>query len=168
MRYLHYDVFTDRKFEGNQLAVFHDARGLSKEQMQAITKEMNFSECTFIFPSEAPGTDVRMRIFTPSLKRKRRSSTMMPPSGRDVASVTSKPPIRFRVMLPGAGPPMSQPCRLPAPLAVPSANATSVPFNRPALMTVNASIPRLPPKPLVPPGRGTVPEGGPNRSALKG
>ena len=65
MRYLHYDVFTDRKFEGNQLAVFHDARGLSSEQMQAITKEMNFSECTFILPAEAAGTDVRMRIFTP-------------------------------------------------------------------------------------------------------
>ena len=65
MRYLHYDVFTDRKFEGNQLAVFHDARGLSSEQMQAITKEMNFSECTYILPAEAPGTDVRMRIFTP-------------------------------------------------------------------------------------------------------
>jgi trans-2,3-dihydro-3-hydroxyanthranilate isomerase len=65
MKYLHYDVFTDRRFEGNQLAVFHDARGLSSEQMQAITKEMNFSECTFILPPEAPGTDVRMRIFTP-------------------------------------------------------------------------------------------------------
>jgi trans-2,3-dihydro-3-hydroxyanthranilate isomerase len=65
MRYLHYDVFTDRKFEGNQLGVFYDARGLSKEQMQAITKEMNFSECTFILPAETPGTDVRMRIFTP-------------------------------------------------------------------------------------------------------
>ena len=65
MRYLHYDVFTDRKFEGNQLAVFHDARGLSAEQMQAITKEMNFSECTYILPAEVPGTDVRMRIFTP-------------------------------------------------------------------------------------------------------
>lgn len=65
MRYLHYDVFTDRKFEGNQLAVFHDARDLSAAQMQTITKEMNFSECTFILPSEAAGTDVRMRIFTP-------------------------------------------------------------------------------------------------------
>ena len=65
MRYLHYDVFTDRKFEGNQLAVFHDARGLTTEQMQAITKEMNFSECTFVLPAESPGTDVRMRIFTP-------------------------------------------------------------------------------------------------------
>lgn len=65
MRYLHYDVFTDRKFEGNQLAVFTDARGLSSQQMQIITKEMNFSESTFILPAETPDTDVRMRIFTP-------------------------------------------------------------------------------------------------------
>ena len=65
MRYLHYDVFTDRLFEGNQLAVFHDARGLSSEQMHALTREMNFSESTFVLPAEAPGTDIRMRIFTP-------------------------------------------------------------------------------------------------------
>ncbi len=65
MRYLHYDVFTDTLFEGNQLAVFIDARGLSGTQMQTITKEMNFSECTYILPAEAAGTDVRMRIFTP-------------------------------------------------------------------------------------------------------
>jgi trans-2,3-dihydro-3-hydroxyanthranilate isomerase len=64
-RYLHYDVFTDVPFEGNQLAVFPEPAGLSTEQMQTITREMNFSECTFIFPPETPGTDVRMRIFTP-------------------------------------------------------------------------------------------------------
>jgi trans-2,3-dihydro-3-hydroxyanthranilate isomerase len=65
MKYLHYDVFTDKKFEGNQLAVFHDARGLTGEQMQTIAKEMNFSESTFVLPAEAAGTDARMRIFTP-------------------------------------------------------------------------------------------------------
>jgi len=65
MRYLHYDVFTDRMFEGNQLAVFPDASGLTSAQMQTITREMNFSECTFLLPPETPGTDVRMRIFTP-------------------------------------------------------------------------------------------------------
>ena len=65
MRYLHYDVFTDTPFEGNQLAVFPDARGLSAQQMQTLAREMNFSESTFIFPAEAPGTDIRMRIFTP-------------------------------------------------------------------------------------------------------
>src|SRR5829696_5428024 len=64
-RYLHYDVFTDAPFEGNQLAVFPEPAGLSIEQMQTITREMNFSECTFIFPPEAAGTNVRMRIFTP-------------------------------------------------------------------------------------------------------
>jgi len=91
MRYLHYDVFTDRKFEGNQLAVFHDARGLSSAQMQAITKEMNFSECTFVLPAEAGGTgssaeaqgakvDVRMRIFTPG--------TELPMAGHPVIGST--------------------------------------------------------------------------------
>jgi trans-2,3-dihydro-3-hydroxyanthranilate isomerase len=64
-RYLHYDVFTDVPFEGNQLAVFPEPAGLSTDEMQTITREMNFSECTFIFPSESPGTDLRMRIFTP-------------------------------------------------------------------------------------------------------
>ena len=65
MRYLHYDVFTDTPFEGNQLAVFTDARGLSPQQMQKLAREMNFSESTFILPAEAAGTDIRMRIFTP-------------------------------------------------------------------------------------------------------
>src|SRR5260221_12154389 len=64
-RYLHYDVFTDHLFGGNQLAVLLDARGLSSETMQAIAKEMNFSETTFVLPPEKQGTDIRMRIFTP-------------------------------------------------------------------------------------------------------
>jgi trans-2,3-dihydro-3-hydroxyanthranilate isomerase len=64
-RYLHLDVFTREKFGGNQLAVFVDARGLSTEVMQAATREMNFSESTFILPAERPDTDIRMRIFTP-------------------------------------------------------------------------------------------------------
>jgi trans-2,3-dihydro-3-hydroxyanthranilate isomerase len=64
-RYVHLDVFTHRPFEGNQLAVFLDGRGLDARQMQAIAREMNFSESTFILPAEAAGTDVRMRIFTP-------------------------------------------------------------------------------------------------------
>jgi len=64
-RYLHYDVFTDRPLEGNQLAVFPDGRGLPTEAMQAIAREMNFSETTFVLPAERPDTDVRMRIFTP-------------------------------------------------------------------------------------------------------
>jgi trans-2,3-dihydro-3-hydroxyanthranilate isomerase len=66
LKFLQYDVFTDRAFSGNQLAVFLDGRGLAVDAMQAIAKEMNFSESTFILPSEEPGTDVRMRIFTPN------------------------------------------------------------------------------------------------------
>jgi trans-2,3-dihydro-3-hydroxyanthranilate isomerase len=65
MRYVHLDVFTDRPFEGNQLAVFPEPRGLTAGQMQTIAREMNFSESTFIFPPEAGG-DFRMRIFTPN------------------------------------------------------------------------------------------------------
>lgn len=65
-RYLHLDVFTSRRFEGNQLAVFPDGRGLDAAVMQQIANEMAFSETTFILPAEQPGTDVRMRIFTPT------------------------------------------------------------------------------------------------------
>jgi trans-2,3-dihydro-3-hydroxyanthranilate isomerase len=65
-RYLHYDVFTDRLFGGNQLAVILDGRGLASESMQAIANEMNFSETTFVLPPEQSATDFRLRIFTPS------------------------------------------------------------------------------------------------------
>lgn len=64
-RYLHYDVFTDTKFGGNQLAVLPRAEGLSDELMQSVTREFNFSESTFILPRERADTDIRMRIFTP-------------------------------------------------------------------------------------------------------
>ena len=64
-RYLHYDVFTDRPLTGNQLAVFTAPAGLTAADMARVTREMNFSECTFVLPSEHPGTDVRLRIFAP-------------------------------------------------------------------------------------------------------
>ena len=64
--FLQYDVFTTEPLAGNQLAVFVDARGLAVDRMQALAREMNFSESTFILPSETAGTDVRMRIFTPA------------------------------------------------------------------------------------------------------
>ena len=63
--YLHYDVFTEEPLVGNQLAVFTNAQGLDTAQMQRIAREMNFSESTFILPTERPDTDIRMRIFTP-------------------------------------------------------------------------------------------------------
>jgi trans-2,3-dihydro-3-hydroxyanthranilate isomerase len=64
-RYLHYDVFTDRRFGGNQLAVFPQAAGLSTATMQQIAREIGFAETTFVTAAERPDTDVRMRIFTP-------------------------------------------------------------------------------------------------------
>jgi trans-2,3-dihydro-3-hydroxyanthranilate isomerase len=61
------DVFTSRAFEGNSVAVFLDGRGLSDEEMQALAREMNLSETTFILPRE-PSVEsergVRVRIFT--------------------------------------------------------------------------------------------------------
>ena len=64
-RYLQYDVFTDRPLTGNQLAVFVETAGLTAAEMQAMTRETKFSECTFVHPAEAAGTDVRLRIFGP-------------------------------------------------------------------------------------------------------
>ena len=63
-RYLTADIFTGRMFGGNQLAVLPDARGLTSEQMLAITREFNYSETTFVLPPEHGGTR-RVRIFTP-------------------------------------------------------------------------------------------------------
>lgn len=57
------DVFTDRRFGGNQLAVFTDARGLSDAQMQALAAEMNYSETTFVLPPDDPANTARVRIF---------------------------------------------------------------------------------------------------------
>jgi trans-2,3-dihydro-3-hydroxyanthranilate isomerase len=64
LRYVIVDVFTDRPLEGNQLAVFTDARDLDDETMQALALEMGHSETTFVLPAEEGGT-ARMRIFTP-------------------------------------------------------------------------------------------------------
>ena len=58
------DVFTQQKFSGNQLAVITDAEGLSDHDMQNIAREFNFSESTFVFPSEKKNTR-KVRIFTP-------------------------------------------------------------------------------------------------------
>jgi trans-2,3-dihydro-3-hydroxyanthranilate isomerase len=59
------DVFTASAFAGNALAVLPDARGLTTAQMQAIAREFNFSETTFVFPDEADASRARVRIFTP-------------------------------------------------------------------------------------------------------
>jgi trans-2,3-dihydro-3-hydroxyanthranilate isomerase len=59
------DVFTDRPFGGNPLAVVPDARGVTTAQMQAIAAEFNLSETTFVLPPEDPAHTAQVRIFTP-------------------------------------------------------------------------------------------------------
>lgn len=68
MRQLSYhlvDVFTDRAFGGNPLAVFTDGRGIPDVLMQSIAKELNLSETTFVLPPDDAKHDFRVRIFTP-------------------------------------------------------------------------------------------------------
>src|SRR5690242_2159757 len=64
-RYVVADVFTDVPLQGNQVAVFTDARDIPEEQLQTIAREMNLSESTFVYPADGDG-HVRMRIFTPT------------------------------------------------------------------------------------------------------
>ena len=61
------DVFAERALEGNMLAIFTDARGLTDAEMQALARETNLSETTFILPGDAAEErehGVRVRIFT--------------------------------------------------------------------------------------------------------
>jgi trans-2,3-dihydro-3-hydroxyanthranilate isomerase len=59
------DVFSDRPFGGNQLAVFPRAEGLSDQVMQQLAREFNFAESTFVLPASDPACTHRVRIFTP-------------------------------------------------------------------------------------------------------
>jgi len=59
------DVFAEHKYAGNQLAVFRNALGLSSEEMQKITREIGFSETTFILSDEPRDGGYDVRIFTP-------------------------------------------------------------------------------------------------------
>jgi trans-2,3-dihydro-3-hydroxyanthranilate isomerase len=65
-RYTIADVFTDVPLQGNQVAVFTDATGLSGETMQQAAREMNLSETVFVFRAEDPNAHLRVRIFTPA------------------------------------------------------------------------------------------------------
>jgi trans-2,3-dihydro-3-hydroxyanthranilate isomerase len=65
--FIQVDVFTSNALEGNPLAVFPDATGLGDDEMQAIAREMNLSETTFVFPRDAASErerGIRVRIFT--------------------------------------------------------------------------------------------------------
>jgi len=66
-RFVVADVFTDTPLQGNQLALFTDAREISEELLQPLDKEIGFSETVFVYPSEAGG-HARIRIFTPAVE----------------------------------------------------------------------------------------------------
>jgi len=59
-----WDVFTDRRFAGNQLAIVMDAQGLTADQMQVITREFNLAETSFVLPPQDNKHNARVRIFT--------------------------------------------------------------------------------------------------------
>jgi trans-2,3-dihydro-3-hydroxyanthranilate isomerase len=65
LRYVVADVFTDRPLTGNQLAVFTDGRDVDDETMQALARELKFSETVFVTPASEDG-HARIRIFTPA------------------------------------------------------------------------------------------------------
>ncbi len=60
------DVFTDRRFAGNPLAVVHGADGLDTAAMQTITREFNVSETVFVMKADNPTHSAKIRIFTPA------------------------------------------------------------------------------------------------------
>lgn len=64
-KFFQVDVFTDRVFGGNPLAVFPEVEGLAEAAHLQIAREMNLSETTFIYPPEHPEADFKIRIFTP-------------------------------------------------------------------------------------------------------
>ena len=74
-RYVTVDVFTDRAFGGNQLAVVLDAGGLSTAQMQAVATAFNYSETTFVLPPRDKAHEFEVRIFTPDKEQLRENVT---------------------------------------------------------------------------------------------
>ncbi len=66
LRYCLVDVFTDRAFGGNPLAVFPDGSQIDPALMQSIAKELNLSETTFVLPPNDKSNDFHVRIFTPA------------------------------------------------------------------------------------------------------
>ncbi|HEX9726210.1 MAG TPA: PhzF family phenazine biosynthesis protein [Vicinamibacteria bacterium] len=66
VRFIQADVFTDRPFAGNPLAIVPDGSSLTTDEMQAIAREMNLSETTFVLPADDAAAAFRLRIFTPT------------------------------------------------------------------------------------------------------
>lgn len=67
-QFLVYDVFTDRAFGGNQLAVIPDAKAIAEDDLQRIAREFNFSETAFVYPAMQAEHTAKVRIFTPTME----------------------------------------------------------------------------------------------------
>jgi trans-2,3-dihydro-3-hydroxyanthranilate isomerase len=93
--FIQLDVFTDKAFCGNPLAVFPEAEGLTDEQMQQIGREMNLSETVFVLPSDKEGALRRLRIFTPQIE--------LPFAGHPIAGTWNCLAREGVVPLPGGG-----------------------------------------------------------------
>src|SRR5215831_3921502 len=96
LRFVQLDVFTSKPFGGNQLAVFQDAQSLSDAEMQAVAREMNYSESTFILPANDPKALCRVRIFTPAIE--------LPFAGHPVVGTTWA--LAYLGLIPGGGSPI--------------------------------------------------------------
>jgi len=105
-QFLTVDVFTGRRFSGNPLAVFPDARGMTARQMQQLAREFNYAESTFVLPPGNRAHTARVRIFTPmdeipfaghpnvgtafvlaSLKKNKKRSTLLFEEGAGLVAV---------------------------------------------------------------------------------
>ena len=95
-RFVQVDVFTDRVFGGNPLAVVLDGRGIGDGEMQAIAREMNLSETTFVLPATRADCAARVRIFTPARE--------LPFAGHPTVGTTWVLATRGRGPAPGAQP----------------------------------------------------------------
>src|SRR5260370_13268405 len=94
-RYITVDVFTDRAFGGNPLAVVLDAGGLSTAQMQAIASEFNYSETTFVLLPRDGAHDAQVRIFRVNNERPCGGHPNVG-TGFVLATQAAKPPARLK------------------------------------------------------------------------
>jgi trans-2,3-dihydro-3-hydroxyanthranilate isomerase len=132
-RYVTLDVFTDKPFGGNQLAVFPDARAIPERALIEITREFNYSETTFCYPAANPTHTARVRIFTPGAE--------VPFAGH--------PTVGTAIALHAMGPEAGREARLvleegvgPVPVTVrPDANAPFAQFSVAKLPEVGPPVP---------------------------
>lgn len=94
------DVFAEKKYAGNQLAVFLDAENLSTEEMQIIAREINFAESTFITKIEPEGNSAAIRIFTPEKEMQFAGHPIIGTSWVLMNKIAASNPQNFKLMVP--------------------------------------------------------------------